>query len=50
MLIVSLLTFYKDGFGTEITHEGWYAIKQRNQTKLFLAQSTESTDCISAKG
>ena len=32
--IVSLLFFYKDGFGIKkITHEGWYAVKQRNQTK-----------------
>ena len=27
---LSPLPFYKDDFG--INHEGWYAIKQRNQT------------------
>ena len=30
--VVSLLLFYKDGLGIKLTHEIWYAIKQRNQT------------------
>ena len=33
--IVSMLFFYKDGFGIKITHKGWYAIKQRNQFSLL---------------
>ena len=32
-LVLSLLSFYRDVFGIKFTHEGWYVIKQRNQTK-----------------
>ena len=33
--IPSLLFFEKDGFNIKITQNDWYAIKQRNQTKIM---------------
>ena len=33
---LSRLFFYKDSFENKITHEGWYAVKQRNQTQSKL--------------
>ena len=32
--IASLLFFHKDGFGLWITHEGWYAIKQKKPNQV----------------